>query len=223
LNEAGVPATFYITVECVERRKLPWPARLRFAFRTTKKPTWADSSGKLWPLSSEVEREGAYLASCDECCKLAGAVQEKYLAGSEDGLETQVPVESEALMMTYDQIRALALQGHIIGSHTLTHPNIAHVSLPEARREMAESRQRLEQKLKTPVAHFSYPCPALSPHWTQRTVAASQDAGYETAVTTDDGVAREGDNPLSLKRVRPTRTVEGLLWNLECAFAGREV
>jgi peptidoglycan/xylan/chitin deacetylase (PgdA/CDA1 family) len=223
LNKVGVPATFYITVECVEQGKLPWPARLRFVFRTTKRKNWTDFSGKLWPLSGGSERGKAYLLSCDECCKLVGTAQEKYVARHEEELDIQVPIESGALMMNYDHIRALAQHGHIVGSHTMTHPNLAHVSLQVARREMAESKQRLEQQLNTAIAHFSYPCPALSPHWTDQTVTASREAGYETAVTTDGGLARKGDNPLSLKRTRPTKTVEGLRWNLECAFAGRVV
>lgn len=221
LNEVGIPATFYVTVECVEHRRLPWPAQLRFVFRTTQRDSWTDSSGKVWPLSGGNEREAAYLLSCDECCKLAGALQDGYVARIQDELSIRVPDESGALMMTYDQIRALAQRQHTIGSHTLTHPNMAHVSLPDARREMNESKQHLERQLKTPVTHFSYPCPALSPHWTEQTVEASRHAGYETAVTTDNGLARKGDNPLCLKRIRPTKTVEGLRWNLECAFAGR--
>src|SRR3954470_16840998 len=53
LQDVGVPATFYATVECVERRTLPWPARLRFCFRNTKKAGWTDPSGESWPLSSD--------------------------------------------------------------------------------------------------------------------------------------------------------------------------
>jgi peptidoglycan/xylan/chitin deacetylase (PgdA/CDA1 family) len=221
LNEMGIPATFYATVECVEQRRLPWPACLRFAFRATKKGSWADSSGNTWALSSAVEREEALLRSCDECCKLAGTIQAKYVACQEQELDARVPPETGSLMMTYDQIRALVRQGHIVGSHTMTHPNVAYLSPEDARREITESKQRLEQQLNAAVVHFSYPCPALSPHWTEQTVAASRDAGYETAVTTDRGLARRGDNPLRLKRVLPSKTVEGLQWNLECVFAGR--
>lgn len=122
-------------------------------------------------------------------------------------------------MMKWDHIRALAQQGHLVGSHTMTHPNMAYIDFREARHEMAQSKQRLEGQLNTTVTHFSYPCPALAPHWTEQTVIASRDVGYETSVTTDGGVVRKRDNPLSLKRVRPTKTVEGLWWNLECAFA----
>jgi peptidoglycan/xylan/chitin deacetylase (PgdA/CDA1 family) len=223
LNEAGVPAVFYVTVDCVEQGKLPWPARLRFAFRTTKKGSWTDASGKAWPLHDQAKRERAYLFSCDECCKVAGEAQGKYVARLEHELDARVPIDSGALMMNYDQLRALVRQGHLVGSHTLTHPNIAQVSLNDARREMTESKERLEQQLGVAVTHFSYPCPALSPHWTAQTAVESRNAGYETAVTTDGGLARKGDNLLWLKRVRPTKTTEGLRWNLECAFAGRAV
>jgi peptidoglycan/xylan/chitin deacetylase (PgdA/CDA1 family) len=223
LDEFEVPATFYVTVECVERCRLPWPARLRFVFRTTKRESWADSSGRVWPLSNGVERERAFLFSCDECCKLAGTLQERYVSLLEANLDSQVPVQSGALMMNYDQVRGLARQGHVVGSHTMTHPNMAHVGLQDARHEMTESKQLLERQLSVPVVHFSYPCPALSPHWTEQTVAASREAGYKTAVTTDGGLARKGDDLLQLKRLRPTKTVEGLRWNLECAFARRPV
>ena len=80
LNEVGIAATFYVTVDCVAKGLLPWPARLRFAFRTTQKQNWSDSSEKVWAISDHASREAAYLFSCDECCKLTGAAQEKYVA-----------------------------------------------------------------------------------------------------------------------------------------------
>jgi len=32
LDQTGVPAAFYVVVDCVENARLPWPARLRYAF-----------------------------------------------------------------------------------------------------------------------------------------------------------------------------------------------
>lgn len=223
LKEVGVQATVYATVDCVERRSLPWPAHLRFVFRNTKRGGWVDSSEKLWPLTNALERENALLRSCDECCKLTGLTQEKYVSRVADELDTRVPVQSGSLMMNYEQLRAMLADGHIVGSHTMTHPNMAYLTAEDARSEMTRSKQRLEQELKVAIAHFSYPCPALSPHWTEQTLAVSREAGYETAVTTDGGLVCKGDNPLGLKRVLPTKSVEGLQWNLECVFGGRSV
>lgn len=223
LSQFGVPATFYPTVDCIERRVLPWPSRLRFALRKTKRSEWADSSGKLWPLTDPAARENAFSSACDHCCQLSGAPQEKFVQQVEAQLDARLPDHSSSLMMNFEQLRGLVSHGHIVGSHTMTHPNLAHIPESEAGFELNESKKRLELKLGLPVKHFSYPCPALSPHWSPRSVEQSRTAGYETAVTTDSGLVRKGDHPLTLKRIRPTKTLDGLRWNLESAFAGRAV
>jgi peptidoglycan/xylan/chitin deacetylase (PgdA/CDA1 family) len=231
LNQFAVPATFYVTVDCVENKRLPWPSRLRFAFRRTKQTSWTGSktdsqtgsNPKSWNLSSPLNREEAFLAACDSCCQLSGAVQEEFVRRIEHELQASLPADSGSLMMSYDQLRELAGHGHVVGSHTMTHPNMAQLKVDDARRELAESKQRLESRLGSPIKHFSYPCPALEPHWSERTLEQSRAVGYETAVTTNSGLTRRGDQLLSLKRLRPTKTLEGLRWNLESAFAGRTV
>ena len=223
LNQLGIPAAFYVTVDCVEQRKLPWPSRLRFAFRKTKLRAWVDSRGAAWQLDDSDSRERAYLVSCDDCCQLSGKVQEDFVRSVEEQVQAAVPGDLSSLIMSYDQIRSLAQHGHIVGSHTMTHPNMAYIPEQDAKAELAESKQRLERELKVTIRHFSYPCPAMTPHWNEKTVSQSRSVGYDSAVTTNGGVTRCGDNPLSLKRIRPTKTAEGLRWNLECAFAGRAV
>jgi peptidoglycan/xylan/chitin deacetylase (PgdA/CDA1 family) len=223
LNQFGVPATFYVTVDCIENRRPPWPSRLRFAFRRTRAELWTDILAKSWALSDPESREAAFLAACDSCCQLSGAAQEEFVRGVEQELKTCLPEQQGSPMMTFDQLRELTRRGHIVGSHTMTHPNMAQISMDEARRELAESKHVLESRLGSPVKHFAYPCPALSPHWTERTVEQCRALGYETGVTTNSGLTRSGDNLLCLKRLRPTKTAEGLRWNLESAFAGRTV
>ncbi len=223
LNQLGIPATFYVTVECVEQQKLPWPSRLRLAFRKAKLRAWTDSRAKSWQLDDSDSRERAYLASCDACCQLSGKAQEDFVNRIEEQLQASTPGDSSSLMMSYDQVRSLAQHGHNVGSHTMTHPNMAYIPEQDAEAELAESKQHLERELNMTIKHFSYPCPAMSPHWNEKTVAQSRTVGYDSAVTTNGGVTRCGDNPLSLKRIRPTKTVEGLRWNLECAFVGRAV
>jgi len=231
LDQFAVPATFYVTVDCVENKRLPWPSRLRFAFRRTKQTSWTgsktesttNSNPESWNLGSPLNREEAFLAACDSCCQLSGEAQEEFIRRIEHELQASLPADSGSLMMSYDQLRKLAGHGHIVGSHTMTHPNMAQLKADDAQRELAESKQRLESRLGAPIKHFSYPCPALEPHWSERTLEQCRVVGYETAVTTNSGLTRRGDQLLSLKRLRPTKTLEGLRWNLESAFAGRTV
>jgi peptidoglycan/xylan/chitin deacetylase (PgdA/CDA1 family) len=221
LNRVGVPATFYVTVDCVENDSVPWPGRLRYAFLSTKSMSWSDDSKGSWPLGDIAERDRAFLHASDVCAKLAGAAQQEFVRTVEADLQAGPPKPAQRFMMTWEQVRALVTKGHIVGSHTLTHPNMAYVDETAARTELTDSKRRLEEILRGPVVHFSYPCPALSPHWSENTRRMSQEAGYRTAVTTVGGAVRRSADLLSLCRVRPSKEVDGLRWNLECTFLGR--
>jgi glycosyltransferase involved in cell wall biosynthesis/peptidoglycan/xylan/chitin deacetylase (PgdA/CDA1 family) len=59
--------------------------------------------------------------------------------------------------MTWDDVRSLAAQGFEIGSHTCSHADLGVVSLEQARREVRESRERIETELQQPVTLFAFP------------------------------------------------------------------
>ena len=223
LERVGIPAAFYATVDCLEHRRLPWPSRLRFAFLTTQKSEWRDETGRCWPTNTPEEREAAYLVACDRVAPLSGDPQERLILGWESDLERSLPRDTGEWMMTWEQVRSLVQKGHIVGSHTMTHPNLAFVETAAMRWELIESKRCMETHLGQPVSHFSYPCPALWPNWSEQTTEEVRSAGYETAVTTASGLALKHDDPRAMKRVLPTKTVDGLLWNLEAVFAGKEV
>jgi hypothetical protein len=195
---------------------------LRYAFYTTKKVSWHDNNNvAIYQLGDVSQRDQAFLYASDLCAKLAGAAQQNFVRKLEEDLEAAPPRTAPRLMMNWEQVRDLASHGHIVGSHTLTHPNMAYLDADVARTELSASKRKLEEVLDAPVTHFSYPCPALSPHWSESTRQMSHEAGYRTAVTTVGGLVRRNDDPLALHRIRPSKEVEGLRWNLECAFVGR--
>ena len=220
LNKIGIPATFYVTVDPVQRKRLPWPGRVRYALFTTREPGWVAPDGQNWPLHEAELRAKAFERASEDCSKLAGIEQDEYVAGLE--AQMRCALTQGPRMMTWDEIRATVKQGHLVGSHTMTHPNMAHINDQDLKRELAESKRILERELGTGVVHFSYPCPALQPHWTEHTVTMSRECGYQTGVTTNGGLVRRNDNPLQLKRIRPSKTVSGLRANLELAFVGHK-
>ena len=219
LNRLGIPSTVYVTVDAVERAMLPFPARLRHAFMRTRVGSWVDSSPRMWPLTRTGERGQALRAAQEHCARLAGETQELFLVSVERALDVEAPRTS--LMMTWDQVRQFARQGHAVGSHTMTHPNIAHVEEADVERELAESRRRLEEQLSSPVVHFAYPGPALTPIWSERSLAVCRGVGYETAVTTTYGVVRRGDHPLCLRRLGARDDADGFRWDLERVLLSR--
>ncbi len=130
---------------------------------------------------------------------------------------------TKAFMMEWKKIKELHEKGHIIGSHTLSHPNLAHTRKGELRWELTESKRVLEKELCTPVIHFSYPNPALWPQYTEETTAAVKENGFETAVISSNGPVRNRDDPLLLERLSGTLDKEEFLWNVRCTMLGRRV
>lgn len=73
-----------------------------------------------------------------------------------------------------------------IGAHTVSHPMLASHPEEVARAEIAESRDRIAEKLGTIPAHFAYPVGDLAAAG-PRDYGLAAELGFESAVTTRPG------------------------------------
>ena len=125
--------------------------------------------------------------------------------------------ESREALMDPAQVRAWLAAGHLIGSHTLTHPFLTQVSLRQAREEIFASKQKLEDLFGLPIRNFCYPYG----DWNSVVRDLVAEAGYETACTTEFGVNTAAVAPFELRRItarHQTRSVKAL-W----AWLGRSL
>jgi peptidoglycan/xylan/chitin deacetylase (PgdA/CDA1 family) len=216
LSRFGIPATFYVLVGAVDRSKAPWYCVLRHAFWTAQNPKWTDpATSTVHDLTDSRTREAAFMDAAGICAKSSASAREELVQGATHSLEPEPFPNENDLMMTWDDARTLAKSGHIVGSHTLTHPNVAHVSADDAHTELADSKIKLEKELGGPVKHFSYPHPALNPSWNESTLKITEELGYATAVTTTVGAVRSDARPLAIPRTYIPREESEFLWHLE--------
>jgi peptidoglycan/xylan/chitin deacetylase (PgdA/CDA1 family) len=221
LSRYGVPATFYIMVNAVETGTPPWYVRLNFAFNTTTVPAWKHpENGRTFEIANADGKKAALNVAWDLGAARSGTAQEQLIHQIEGSLQVEPLDARSGLMMNWEQVRALKKAGHIIGGHTLSHPNLAQVTEGEARSEIRGCKERLEEKLGEPIQHFSYPHPALNPHWSPQTFQITREAGFRSAVLTTPGSVLPGDQPLSLKRLAAGKDSDQLMWRLERAFLG---
>jgi hypothetical protein len=102
--------------------------------------------------------------------------------------------------LTWEDVRAIAALGHEIGSHTVTHADMAAAHEEQARHELAESRRTLQERLGRPVRWFAFPfggpehCPAG--RW-----PLVREVGYEGCVSASSGFVRPGRESFLLPRV----------------------
>jgi peptidoglycan/xylan/chitin deacetylase (PgdA/CDA1 family) len=220
LNRLGIPASFYLTVESVDTGRAPWFCHLRHAFTATRKKSWLDPTGRSRDLADAARREPALSVASEHLTRLVGSAQQEALQAIERHLDVEPLAPKKQLMMTWEQAKRLHRDGHVVGSHSLTHPNMAYIADRDLNHEFVESKRRMEAELAMPVVHFSYPAAALAVSWTEHTVAASGQVGYQTAVTTMSGVVSQGANPLALRRIGAPDDFDEFRWNLQYAPLG---
>ena len=160
---------------------------------------------RVYDLEMPQGRRSGFLSASAACATRSGSAQAEMIRSIEEALGVE-PLANNGVMMNWDHVRALCRSGHTVGSHTLTHPNLAQIPESEVDHELRESRRILVSQIGKEVVHLSYPNAILEPHWTPKTCEIAARAGYRTAVTSESGSVSAKDRPLSLRRV-PARTM----------------
>jgi peptidoglycan/xylan/chitin deacetylase (PgdA/CDA1 family) len=107
------------------------------------------------------------------------------------------------LMMTSEQVRTLARAGMEIGAHTVTHPLLKNLSDGDARREIADSRDRLRDILGRDVRVFAYPNGKPGKDYAARDVSSVRALGFSGAVSTAWGAGTSRSDPFQVPRFTP--------------------
>ena len=102
--------------------------------------------------------------------------------------------------LTPDEVRHATKDGLVeVGSHTETHPVLSALSVSTQRKEIGQSKSRLEEILGHPVTSFAYPYGTRA-DYTGETVQLVQEAGYDHACSNFEGLVRRASDPWQLPR-----------------------
>lgn len=105
--------------------------------------------------------------------------------------------------MTWDEVREAQQAGIEFGSHTVNHPKLYELNLPQLRAELQDSKATLEGELGRQVHSFAYPYafPSADRAFIKVFVETLRETGYASNVTTKIGHAEKTDDPFTLKRL----------------------
>lgn len=109
----------------------------------------------------------------------------------------------ERLMLTWDEVRALQRDGVVFGAHTVNHVPLIQVPEDDARKELSDSKTRLEDELNVDCGLLAYPYGAFD----RTIVRLADEAGFTAAFTTLPMPARKGADLFTLGRVDPGATI----------------
>ncbi|MFZ2959782.1 MAG: polysaccharide deacetylase family protein [Candidatus Ozemobacteraceae bacterium] len=113
-----------------------------------------------------------------------------------DSVWDRSPSEETAPLMSFTQIRELSDAGYEIGAHTLSHPHLPALSDEQARREILDSKNSLEDAIGQEVISFAYPYG----EYDDRIVDIVREAGFSFAFATSTGAPNFFDDPFRIFR-----------------------
>jgi peptidoglycan/xylan/chitin deacetylase (PgdA/CDA1 family) len=187
LRRHGVKAVFFIATIYVSERRLFWWERINRALASSRRERLAlryPASLDL-PTRSEPERRRAVKTLLELCkgqphVEMDRLLDELYAAC---GLAVDRDEErrlADAMVMSWDHVRALGDAGMDVQSHSHSHKVLQTLSVEDATRDLIVARQALEGATGRPVHALAYPTgrPVAEPALREAVLSAGYRYGF---------------------------------------------
>lgn len=201
LRQAGLPATFFIATGYLDGGRM-WNDTVVEVVRGAEGPELDLMHFKLGRYSVRTlqERRRSLAQLLDELKYLDPAARSGVVAEIGAHAAIQTPLD---LMLTSEQVHALAAAGMTIGAHTVRHPILSRIPENEARAEMGESKEQLEVITGGKVSLFAYPNGKPGTDYTDTHVRLARETGFDAAFSTGWGAATAGSDIFQIPRFTP--------------------
>jgi peptidoglycan/xylan/chitin deacetylase (PgdA/CDA1 family) len=204
----GVPATFFIATDYVDRR-IPfwWDVVTRvFKLSSRQRVVLEYPEHAEWSLRGHPARSAAVRRALRIVKDVPGLDLERFLGELQRAADVSIGGGearwlADATVMTWDQVRALRAAGMDVQSHTRTHRVLQTLDAAALAEELYGSRRILEEVLGEPVRAISYPV-GKSVRDAPAVRQAVRAAGYELGFSNGTGISSiRGLDPLDVRRL----------------------
>ncbi|WP_394171927.1 polysaccharide deacetylase family protein [Thalassotalea litorea] len=184
LKAAGLPATFFIATDFIDKPSVPWWDEVAWLLRNTQVDYELLRQWQLpihWPQSPLSEQIRMMLRYMKQNHRVT-MPQKLAMLRQACGVAENEITASESLFMNWDMLREIHANGISIGSQTCSHQILSHLSEQQQAYEIIESKQRLEQQLNTTISTFAYPVGGENTY-NETTTSLLRNSGYQLAFT----------------------------------------
>ena len=158
LKKYNAPATIFLATGPIEQKKLFWWDLVNYVlFHTDMKSIDINDMGS-YQLGSEEDKTKAGLNIQEKLKKMDNSKKEFIIDELINLTGVNIPEKlGKKYVLSWNEIKRMNKSGIEFGSHTVTHPILTNVSLDEAKWEIVNSKNCIEENLGTDVKSFAYP------------------------------------------------------------------
>jgi peptidoglycan/xylan/chitin deacetylase (PgdA/CDA1 family) len=204
LRRRGATATFFATVDVVANGMTFFYDSIQSIVERTRAEEIAvpmDGKEVRFKISSRKAKEEAVLRMVLGIRNRHPADRTRFVATLERICRAPVsPRGGRPIYLRGKDVRLLESAGMEIGSHTVSHANLAGLGPEELREEVSGSKAALERIAANPVTGFAYPF-GKPAHYNDAVKDEVRRAGYRYAVTTVFGRVRRGTDIYAIPRI----------------------
>lgn len=205
LKKFGVPATIFLTTKYIDQVAIPWNAELSHAIKKTGQSSLVltfNSHDEVFDIHSEQARLQALDRLLEILRNIPDTEKQRKLKDIYNQLKIKDFSELAGMMMTWDQVREMKRNGICFGAHTVNHPILTRIPIEESKKEMEDSRRRIETELDDAVGLFAYPN-GNAQDFNEFHKALAKDAGFKAAFSTLHGMNTPETDPYAFRRGGP--------------------
>jgi peptidoglycan/xylan/chitin deacetylase (PgdA/CDA1 family) len=215
-----VPVALFVTTGFVDGRLWMWWDRLAYVFQNAAAVSLSvDHAGERhWvDLTSAEQRLATWHRVGIRCCFLAEDLKLSLIQTLAQRLAVEIPDTPPAryASLTWENLRDLQGNGVDVGAHTVSHAILTRIPLAVARREISDSRRRLEEMLGVPVPYFCFPQGGPA-DYSAEVIEEVASAGFASAYLAFPSLSRSTSNFTLPRWSAPAERVE-FLWVLSGA------
>ena len=205
LSDYEVPATFYITSKFIEENSMSWIDQVEILIEKRLNN----------PFFLKIRDERYYIHNVNTAIKFLDTLRNDVKSSKDldgdtvvqsiaDQLNLDVVKESFDELdrkMTSKELKDLSQNPlFLVGGHTYSHPNMAHLKKERLRYEIGRNLRALEDLLNHPIYHFAYP-EGLQHSYSQVVIEALSSFGIRCCPTAIYGHNSSKTDLMHLKRV----------------------
>jgi len=207
LLRLGLPATFFVCPELIDKRRWIWNQEARERLKTMDVEAMRDFARQSLAISSsdtEALVQRMKELPIDDRRRVEDDLRNRTATFEPDELQRR-----RFDPLTWSQVKGFDPRLITIGSHSLSHPILPTIDDASLERELRDSRRLLEQRLGHEIDLFCYPNGAQDER-----VHAAVARHYRAAVTTRYGLVPPTADVHRMLRIPATPSLPTLAWRM---------
>jgi peptidoglycan/xylan/chitin deacetylase (PgdA/CDA1 family) len=206
LERHGLPATIFLPTRAIDTGEPLWHDRVALIFERTRcDRVVLEVGGREHAFDLPDTR--ARLTAMTGALRALKTVRETEVDGAVESLRSAAGVADYRPlwrdMLDWDDVRAMIPRGIDFGAHSVHHSILAHLSTDEVRREVTESKRRIEDETGEACRVFAYPNGEPGVDFTPEIEAMVAEAGFTCAGSRGFDANPRGGNPYNILRWTP--------------------